>query len=88
MKRNANFLLREVAGSWVVVPVGKAARDFPGMMRLNPTGRFLWELLEQEQTEESLVAALLEHYEVAADVAARDVTAFLDSIRSAGALDE
>lgn len=88
MKRNANFLLREVAGSWVVVPVGQAARDFPGMMRLNPTGRFLWEQLEREQTEESLVNVLLEHYDVAADVATRDVRAFLDSIRSAGALDD
>ena len=87
MKRNVNYLLREVAGSWVVVPVGQAARDFSGMMRLNSTGRFLWELLEQEQTEESLVKALLERYDVTADVASKDVAAFLDSIRSAGALD-
>lgn len=87
MKRSANFLMREVAGSWVVVPVGQAAREFSGMMRLNPTGRFLWELLEQEQTEGSLVAALLERYDVSEDVASKDVAAFLEKLRSAGALE-
>ena len=88
MKRSANFLMREVAGSWVVVPVGQAAREFSGMMRLNSTGRFLWDLLEQEQTEGSLVAALLERYDVSEDVASKDVAAFLEQIRSTGALDE
>ena len=87
MKRSANFLMREVAGSWVVVPVGQAAREFLGMMRLNPTGRFLWELLEQEQTEGSLVTALLERYDVSEEVASEDVAAFLEKLRSAGALE-
>lgn len=88
MKRSTDFLLREVAGTCVIVPVGKAAREFPGMMRVNPTGRFLWELLEQEQTVESLVAALLERYDVSAELATKDVAAFLENIRSAGALTE
>lgn len=87
MKRNSNFMMREVAGSWVVVPVGEAARSFPGMMRLNPSGKLLWELLEQEQTEQSLTGALLERYDVTPEQAAKDVAAFLENIRSTGALD-
>ena len=86
MKRSADFLLREVAGSLVVVPVGNAARGFPGMMRLNESGRFLWELLQEEQTEESLINALLTRYEVSKEQAAKDVAAFLEHIRSVGAL--
>ena len=57
MKRNESFLLREVAGKQVVVPLGKAAVEFPGMLTLNSTGVYLWELLKQEQTEDSLVEA-------------------------------
>lgn len=88
MKRNSNFLMREVADSVVVVPVGQAARSFPGMMRLNETGRFLWELLAQMQTEESLVDATVNRYDVSRAQAAEDVAAFLARIRSVGALEE
>ena len=88
MKRNANFLLREVAGAVVVVPVGAAARSFPGMMRLNESGRFLWELLEQHQTQESLVNAMINRYQVGWTQATEDVAAFLTRIRSVGALEE
>lgn len=88
MKRNANFLMREVAGSAVAVPVGEAAREFPGMIRLNEAGKYLWELLGQEQTPQSLTKALLDRYEVSEDQARQDVDAFLEHIRAVGALEE
>lgn len=88
MKQNPNFLLRQVAGSVVVVPVGPAARRFPGMMRLNESGRFLWELLQSPQTEQSLIEAMVARYEVSTSQAAQDVSAFLERLRSVGALDE
>lgn len=86
MKRSPNFIMRQVAGSWVVVPVGGAAREFPGMIRLNQSGKLIWELLEQEQTAESLTQALLDRYDVAQIQARQDVDAFLAKLTSVGAL--
>lgn len=86
MKQNPNFLLREVAGSVVLVPVGEATKTFPGMITMNPTGKFLWELLAGEQTPESLVAALLDRYEVTREVAAEDVAVFLEKLTAATAI--
>jgi len=86
MKGNKDFLLREVADSLVLVPVGEAARRFPGMIRLNETGRLLWELLEREQTPESLTEALLSRFEVSREQAGADVEAFLEKLRSTGAV--
>ena len=86
MKRSSNFLMRQVAGSWVVVPVGGAAREFPGMIRLNQPGKLIWELLEQEQTADSLTQALLDRYDVAQAQARQDVDAFLAKLISVGAL--
>ena len=43
MKIKDGFMLRKVGGQNVVVAVGKASRDFNGIIRLNDTGRFLWE---------------------------------------------
>lgn len=86
MVRNEAFLLRNIADSWVVVPVGAAAVDFPGMLTLNESGRCLWELLEQPQTERSLAEALTRRYEVTADQAAADVKKFLEPLLKIGAV--
>lgn len=86
MKRSADFLLRDVAGTLVIVPVGAAVSDFPGMITLNSTGAYIWELLEQEQTVESLVDALTARYDVDAQKAREDVVAFVERLQSTGAI--
>ena len=86
IKRNPDFLLRDVAGTLVIVPVGTAVSAFPGMITVNSTGAYLWELLEQEQTEQSLVKALTDKYEVDAQNAGADVAAFLKKLKPTGAL--
>lgn len=78
--------MREVAGKQVVVPVGAAASSFPGMITLNAVGAYLWELLEEEQTVESLAKALTEQYDVEAPVALADVQAFLSQLAGTGAI--
>ena len=61
MKIKEGFILREVAGQIVVLPTGDQL-DLNMMITLNDTGRFLWEHLQQETTNEELVAALLTEY--------------------------
>lgn len=86
MKRSSDFLLRDVAGTLVIVPVGAAVSSFPGMITLNATGAYLWELLETEQTVESLVEALSLRYEVDEVKARADVEAFVERLKSTGAV--
>lgn len=86
MKRNEDFLLRDVAGSLVIVPVGAAVTAFPGMITLNATAAYLWELLEKEQTVDTLVAGLMDRYEVEETRAREDVVAFLERLKPTGAL--
>ena len=88
MKRAECFLLREVAGKQVVVPLGKAAENFNGMLTLNGTGAYLWQLLEQEQTEDSLVMAFRQRYDVDEETARKDISAFVDKLRSVSAIIE
>ena len=88
MKCKDSFLLREVAGKQVVVPLGRAAVEFPGMLTLNATGAYLWKLLEQEQTEDSLVQAFCQRYDVDAETARLDIQACLEKFRSVGAIEE
>ena len=64
MKRSGDFLLRQVAGKYVLVPVGEAAVKFPGMITVNESGSYIWQLLESEQTMAALVDAITLRYEV------------------------
>lgn len=86
MKRNEQYLLKTVADSHVVVPVGKAADAFPGMVNLNATGAYLWELLEQEQTVDSLAEALVTRYAIGKEQAVADVQAYLSGLLKIGAV--
>ena len=86
MKRNEDFLLRDVAGALVIVPVGAAVTAFPGMITLNATAAFLWELLETEQTIDTLTAALIDRYDVEESQAREDVVAFVERLKPTGAL--
>lgn len=86
MKRNSDFMMQEVAGVKVIVPVGAAVVDFPGMITVNDTGAYIWQLLETEQTVESLAAALLVRYEVTREQAVADVEAFLAQLQPTGAV--
>ena len=87
MRLKDGFVLREVAGSWVVLPTGEATVDFNGMLSLNDSGAFLWRALENGADKQGLVDALLTEYDVEASLAEADVTAFLDKLVSAGCLE-
>ena len=86
MKIKSGYLLREVAGNNVVVPVGNL--DFDGMITLNETGTLIWKKLEEGATEEELIQAILNEYEVTDEVASADVKTFLQALRGAKLLDE
>lgn len=87
MKIKGSYILRDVAGSHVVVPVGKTTADFNGMITLNETGSFLWKQLSEEVEREELIARLTAEYEVTPAQAAADVDAFLQKLRNNDFLD-
>ena len=59
MKIKAGFIKRDVAGKTMVVATGELSKQFKGMITLNETGKFIWELLEKGATEEEIVNKLL-----------------------------
>lgn len=73
-------MLREVAGSYAVIPMGKAAASFNGMITLNEMGAFLWKRLEKGATREELLAAVLAEYEVEEERALAGIDHFLGKI--------
>jgi len=88
MKLNKDFVLRQVADTWVVLPVGAASVSFNGMLSLNGSGALLWQALEKGADREGLADVLTAEYEVERAVALADVDEFLTTLRNAGCLEE
>ncbi len=87
MKIRNGYMLSDVAGTPVVVPLG-ADMSFHNMIKLNATGKFLWEKLLTDITREALVDALVAEYEIDKETACRDIDAFLNTLASFGALEK
>lgn len=86
MKIKEGYLLKEVAGNHIVIPVGNL--DFDGMITLNEVGVFIWEKLSHHTNEEEIIDSLLKEYDVAPEIAAKDVKAFIQKLRDADLIDE
>ena len=85
MKLKDGFLLRQVAGEHVVLPIGQELAQNM-MITLNGTGAFLWERLQSETDEDALVNALLGEYDVDEARARECVAAFVKKLESNGFL--
>lgn len=84
MKIKDGYLLRNVAGSSIIVAVGDEAVNFDGIRTLNETGAFLWKQIEQGADEEKIVNALMEEYEVDEETAKNDVQEFVNLLINNG----
>ena len=88
MRINPNFVLRQLADIWIVLPLAEKTVNFNGMITLNESGVLLWKTLEQGTDAEGLVAALRAEYVVSQEQAMDDVAEFLAKLRSVGCLIE
>ena len=81
MKIVPGFLIREIAGETVAIPSGQAAHHLSGLVVINGCGRFLFELLQDEQTEASLLQSMMNTYDVDEPTALEDIRDFLNILR-------
>lgn len=87
MKLKKDFVLRQIAQTWVVLPLAEQTVNFTGMLTLNDSGAMLWRQLEQGADRLALADALTAEYEVTQQQALADVDAFLDKLLQAGCLE-
>lgn len=82
MKIREGFILRDVADKTFVVAVGELSKTFSGIITLNETGKFIWEMLSNSATEEEIVEALLEECEDAErEIVEKDVKEFVEKLK-------
>lgn len=88
MKLNKDIMLGNIDGKDFAIATGELAKTFNGIINNNPSANFIFNLLKTEQTEDSIVQAMLEKYDATEDVIRADVRELLDVLRNAGILEE
>lgn len=88
MKIREGFILKEIAGSYVVVPVGQDLVDFSSMITLNETGAFLWEKLCDGIEAEELCNEVVNEYQgVTKEEALSDIEEFVKVLKEKNILE-
>lgn len=62
-KANPNFLLREIAGEAVLIPLGEAGVFENSVISLNESCSFLWQLFQTPRTAEEAIAEAKREYD-------------------------
>lgn len=85
MKIKDGFMLRTVSGQTVVLPVS-GDLDLNMMIKLNDTGRFLWENLQKDTTMDELVGEVLKNYDIDEAAARNYIESFVKELEKNGFL--
>ena len=86
MKINGEFVLRQVAGDSILIPVEETALKFNGIITLDKVGGLIWSALEQGAEREAILQQILDRFDVDRERAEQDLDEFLDQMEQAGFL--
>ena len=81
MKIKEGFAKRDIAGSTIVVPVGKTAQEFNGMITLNDSGSFFWDCFTKDITIDEAVEMVLAEYDTDAETVRNDIDKFVKMLQ-------
>ena len=86
MRIKDGFVMMEVAGQTMVIATGEASRNFHGMIKLNSTGKMIWEGLMQGLSRQEITERITETCDAEPGQVQEDVGAFLEKMEKAGFL--
>lgn len=85
---NPDFLLREIGGEAVLVPVGEAGVFENSVISLNDTCQFLWQQFQTPRTVEQVIAEAKKVYEAPDGVMEQEIQRFAADYLKYGLLTE
>ena len=88
MRINPDYILREIAGEYILVPSGDAAQNMNGLINLNRTAAFIWKLAGEGLDDKQIVEKVLDGFEIDKETAEKDVHAILQKFVQAGMMEK
>jgi hypothetical protein len=82
MKLKEEIVLGSIDGNDFAIATGELSKKFNGIIKNNGTASYIFQLLKTEQSEDSIVCAILEKYEVDEATARADVKEILEQLKA------
>lgn len=85
LKISDNFLLKKIAGEYIIAPLNEKVIDISSMLSVNETGGFIWEcILQGADSVEKIIAKLCAEYGVTEEDCKQDVIDFCQNMTEKG----
>ena len=82
--KETNFVLREIAGETIIVPIRANAGELDSIYTLNEVGTEIWRLVDGQTTTTQIAKTISTIFEVSPEEAERDTIEFLSTLKVAG----
>ena len=80
MKKMKEFILREVADEYILIPTGKTTEEFNGIISLTETAAYIYNHIEEAESFEALINMITSEYDVDKDVGVFGCGLFIDIV--------
>ena len=77
---NSDYVLREIAGEFMLIPTGKLSMTTNGVVTVTESAAYLWKKMDDGKTISQLCELLLEEYDVDKETALYDVEEVVNSM--------
>ena len=84
MKIKEGFVVREIAGQSFIVALGNASKTLNGMIKLNETARFIWDMLASGAEKDTIIPKMMDEYDVERDQLEADYDRLIATLQEAG----
>lgn len=88
MKIKEGFILKDVAGSKIVIATGKARLSFNGVITFNTVGAEIFNLLDGTNSSEEIIKQISEKYDVDSVIVKKDFEALVAKLKAHNLLEE
>ncbi len=88
MKIKDGFILKDVAGSKIVIATGEQRLNFNGIITFNNVGADVFNLLDGTNSTEDIITNISEKYGVGRDVVKADIEKLIDKMRKHNLIEE
>ncbi len=88
MKIKDGFILKDVAGSKIVIAIGEQRFNFNGVITFNEVGADVFNMLDGNNSVEDIVAKISEDYNAPYEVVKTDVENLIEKMRKHNLIDE
>ena len=85
-KTKGTYVLRQIAGEYLAVPISGDANADANIVILNPVSQIIWGKLENGATFDEILDVVTTEFDVSKEEATADIKEFLDGLEGAGLL--